>query len=546
MLSAMSRTQTRLPIRRAVDRVRQDSGLGLISAVAMAVFVLLVYVIVVLGGGAIIGRTGSPSVWLSVLATAIVAISFEPVRNWTRKKFAQALHQQRTTPYDVLASFPASVTGSYPAEELPQRMAKVLADGTGAERAEVWLAVHGRLERGASWPPDQREPATAASSGTRAIPPDPAQPLLGPDLEDGTPQIVVDGLRNSVAVCERGELLGALQVTLRENQELAPVEQKLFAGLAAQSGLMLRVAGLRTELEQRLAQLELRAGELRRARRDLVSRQDAERKRLERNIHDGAQQEVLALLVNLRLTQTLMSRKPERAAKLLAEQAAAAHATIDTLTALSSGLYPRLLTESGPVAALRSAVAVGPIPVTLTAIAVPRCAPEVEAAMYFCCLEAVQNAGKHSGASVITIDIRGRPDLGTIEFTVDDNGRGFSVDHSPGNGLANIRDRIESLQGSISISSVTEHRDQELPGPDGAAPKGEQAIAGGRHGTTIRAQIPVSATVFTEAPAGPNTAGDGGGAAPSRVTAGGATATGSSDSGHGPISLNESPRSAGG
>lgn len=485
----MSQTRTRLPLRRAVDRVRQDSGLGLISAVAMAVFVLLVYVVVVLGGGALIGRTGSPSVWLSVLATAIVAISFEPVRAWIRRPLAQALHQQQITPYDVLASFPASVTGSYPAEELPQRMAKVLADGTGAERAEVWLAVHGLLELSATWPPPDNFTATAAVLQDMSAP---TPPLLGTDLPDGTTEIVVDGLRNSLAVCERGELLGALVVILRDNQELAPVEQKLFAGLAAQSGLMLRVAGLRAELEQRLGQLEIRAGELRKARRDLVSRQDAERKRLERNIHDGAQQEVLALLVNLRLTQTLMSRKPERAAKLLAEQAAAAHATIDTLTALSSGLYPRLLTESGPVVALRSAVSIGPIPVTLTATDVPRCSPEVEAAVYFCCLEAVQNAGKHSGASGITIDIRGWPDLGSIEFAVVDDGCGFRVSSVPSNGLANIRDRIESLQGTVTITSIpAEPADNPPPALLHQIPDGGSGGSAEQHGTTIRAKIPI-------------------------------------------------------
>jgi signal transduction histidine kinase len=235
-----------------------------------------------------------------------------------------------------------------------------------------------------------------------------------------------------------------------------------------------------------------------------VSRQDAERKRLERNIHDGAQQEVLALLVNLRLTQTLMSRKPERAAKLLAEQATAAHATIDTLTALSSGLYPRLLTESGPVVALRSAVSIGPIPVTLTATEVPRCSPEVEAAVYFCCLEAVQNAGKHSSASSITIDIHGGPDIGSIEFIVHDDGRGFTVSRVPGNGLANIRDRIESLQGTVTITSIpVEPEENAPPGNPDQRPDDGTASPGQRHGTTIRAQIPLLAAAFTPGPAQP-------------------------------------------
>ena len=178
-------------------------------------------------------------------------------------------------------------------------------------------------------------------------------PGLGLDKPEVAPVVVVEGRRHSLAVRERGELLGALTVVVRDGQQLTPVEERLFAGLAAQSGLMLRVAGLRAELEQQLAA----AGA---THRGIAQRHDAtwspgrtpSDKRLERNIHDGAQQEVIALLVNLRLAQTLLARSPERGARLLAEQAAAARATIDTLTALSRGLYPRLLTDAGPVAAL--------------------------------------------------------------------------------------------------------------------------------------------------------------------------------------------------
>jgi signal transduction histidine kinase len=192
---------------------------------------------------------------------------------------------------------------------------------------------------------------------------------------------------------------------------------------------------------------------------------------LERNIHDGAQQEVLALLVNLRLTQTLLARAPDRGARLLSEQAAAARSTIDTLTALSMGLYPRLLTDAGPVAALAAAVASGPIPVDLASSNVPRCPPDVEAAVYFSCLEAVQNASKHSQATLITIDIRGRfgdDGSGEIGLTVTDDGRGFDTARRTGNGLINICDRIECVQGTVSITSN--------PG----------------HGTLIQARIPTS------------------------------------------------------
>ncbi|HEY4991654.1 MAG TPA: ATP-binding protein [Nakamurella sp.] len=459
----------------ALDRVRQDRGLGLITAAAMALFVVVVYALVVLGGGALLGRVGSPSLWLSVLATAIVAIAFEPARARINLFLARALHQAKATPYQTLADFPATVTGVYPAGQLPLRMATVLAEGTGAARAEVWLTVHGRMELAASWPEQLPPNAIDIAQCRAAVVP----PALGADAADAPPTVVVVGSQHSLAVVERGELLGALMVEVREGRHLTPVEQRLFAGLAAQSGLMLRVAGLRAELEQQLRTLQRRTAELRRSRRDLVDRQDAERQRLERNIHDGAQQEVIALLVNLRLAQTLLTRSPERGTRLLAEQAAAARSTIATLTALSRGLYPRMLTDDGPVAALTAAVAAGPIPVELRADRVPRCAPDVEAAIYFSCLEAVQNATKHSGAARITIVISGRFRAGgvrEIDLTVTDDGQGFDTTRRTGNGLFNMQDRIECVQGTVSVDSA--------PG----------------RGTTMRARIPTAAGTLGSAP----------------------------------------------
>ncbi len=104
-------------------------------------FVVLTYVVVVLGGGALIGQTSSPSLGLSVLATAVVALGFDPVLTRLEKLVARTVLGGRPSPYDVLRRFTAAVTGSYPAEELPERMARVLADGTGALSAQVWVAV---------------------------------------------------------------------------------------------------------------------------------------------------------------------------------------------------------------------------------------------------------------------------------------------------------------------------------------------------------------------------------------------------------------------
>ena len=411
--------------RRSLDRIRQDGGVGALTGLSMVVLVVLTYVLVVPIGGALVGQSGSPSLWLSVLATAMVALGFEPVRRRVSSALARALGRDRRTPQEILTELGSSVTGQYPAEEIPLRMAKVLAEGTGAARAEVWLLVQGRLAPAARWPPAATTPARDRAAG--------------PQREQ------------SLDVHERGELLGRFTIVLAPDQELTPVEDRLFAGLAAQSGLVLRAAGLRADLRRQLEQLERRTTELRRARRELVGRQDAERQRLERNIPDGAQQQVLALLVNLRLVQTLSSRSPDRAGAVLAAQADAARATIETLTTLSRGLFPPLLASAGPVAALRTAVRSAPIPVRITSTGIGRLPAPLEAAVYFSCLEAVQNATKHSQASLISIDIF--EDTGELRFTVSDDGRGFDPAARTGSGLAGIRDRIESLHGAVTVDS---------------------------------------------------------------------------------------------
>lgn len=405
------------------NRVRVDGGVGVLTAVVMGAFVVLFYVAVVIGLGRLLGDDGAPDLWLSVLATALVALAFEPVRSGVRGWVARRLGSGRIPPDQVLAGYLTSVTGRYPAAELPTRMAKVLFEGTRTARAEVWLAVNGTLECAAHWPPD-------------------------PDSREAE---VPDNRRRTQQVREGGQLLGALTLVLRPGQQLTPVEERLFGGLAAQSAIVLRTAGLRESLNTRLVELEQRTAELRTARRALVARQDAERQRLERNIHDGAQQQVIALLVNLRLAQTLSNRSAERAGQLLADQPAAVRETIETLTELTRGLFPRALTESGPETALRGIIQGSPIPVLVRAESMTRHPPDLEATIYFCCLEAIQNATKHSRAATITVTLIGRPDR--VEFSVSDDGAGFTPGSGHG-GLAGIRDRVESVRGDLTIRSA--------------------------------------------------------------------------------------------
>jgi signal transduction histidine kinase len=413
--------------RRLRGREAGPAGLVLLG---MALFVTAVYVVVVRGGGALIGSTDSPSLALSVLATAIVALGFQPVRRRLRPIAARLVRGERTAPYEVMTRFLDEVSGGYATDEVPARMARVLADGTGARYAQVWLCLGGAPTLAATWPPE----ATAAGSDP---PPDAADPPAG---------------RRALAVRHADEELGILVVQERDRQPLTPVEEQLFTGLAAQAGLVLRSVRLRAELAVRLKESTQRARELSASRERIIAAQDEERRRLERNIHDGAQQHLVALAVNLRLARTLIARSSERLPAVLTDLTRAAEDTIDTLSDLSRGIYPRALSEKGLAAALQIAVAAGSVPVDLTVEDMPRPRPDIEAALYFCCLEALQNAAKHAGATraVVRLSLTAEG----LELAIADDGKGFSPSAvGPGSGLVNMRDRAESVGGRLRVDS---------------------------------------------------------------------------------------------
>jgi signal transduction histidine kinase len=419
---------------REAGLARHGGRARLLVIAGLVAFVITVYVVVVLGGGVVIGRTSSPSLPLSVLATAIVALAFEPVQTRLERSTANLLSGGVPSPYEVLSRFSENVTGSYPTEELPSRMATLLGEGTGAAWAQVWLTVQGELTLAASWP-ETTDPVTDL-------------PQLGADARDSS----AEG-RRAVSVRHAGALLGVLRLQERPGLPLTSVEERLFTGLAAQAGLVLRLAGLRADLAARHAELAARADELRLSRERLIETQDNERRRLERDIHDGAQQHLVALAVNLRLAETVAARSPERAVKVLEAQSEAAREAIDTLTQLSRGIYPRLLADDGMVPALRAALAISPIPVRVEALDVPRLPTAIEAALYFCCMEAVQNAAKHSRASQVTVTVSTLD--GSVRLTVEDDGAGFDVTSAePGAGLSNMRDRIDAAGGQLELTST--------------------------------------------------------------------------------------------
>jgi signal transduction histidine kinase len=392
-----------------------------------------IYVLVVLGGGVLIGRTDSPSPVLSVLATTMVALAFAPAQ----RALERASARHAATPYDVLTRFVEHVAIEDGTEELPGRMSRVLAQGTRAQWAQVWLEVSGRLTLAGRWPPAAHDDST---------PPAPEKP--------GVTAIATNGMRTS-PVRYGDQVLGVLRLQERRGLPLTAVEERLFTDLASQAGLVLRLAGLRADLVNRHHELEARTVELEGSRARVIEAQDAERSRLERDMHDGAQQHLVALAMNLRLAQVVVVRSPERGRHLLVEQADAARLAIDTLSSLSRGIYPQMLSEQGLVAALRAGVSASPIPVLLDAEDSGRPPPQLEAALYFCCMEAIQNAAKHSGASRLTVRLRHDGTRWCLK--VIDDGSGF--DHNRalalarGAGLMNMRDRLDAVGGTVAVIS---------------------------------------------------------------------------------------------
>ncbi|MGD0194128.1 MAG: sensor histidine kinase [Candidatus Dormibacteria bacterium] len=392
---------------------------------SLAVFITAVYVGIAVGVGTLVGSGGKPNLMLSILATAIVAIGFQPVRERFQRIANRLVYGKRATPYEVLSEFSGRVAETYAADSVLSRMAQVLQEGTGAESATVWLRGTAELRPAATYPD--------GTGGHQSL-----------SMSNGSLPAVSDATR-LVEVRHQGELLGALSVNKRRGEALTPIEQKLVDDLAHQAGLVLKNVGLSADLQARL-------DELRASRQRLVHAQDMERRRLERNLHDGAQQHLVALKVKLGLAEMLVSRDPAKAAVTLEQLKCDADDALETLRDLARGIYPPLLADKGLVVALESQARKATVPVHVNADGVDRYAQDVEATVYFCVLEALQNVQKYATASEVQVRVSASNNM--LTFEVADDGTGFDAERTKtGAGLTNMRDRLEALGGSVLVTS---------------------------------------------------------------------------------------------
>ncbi len=391
----------------------------------LAAFITAVYVGIVVGVGTIAGAASNTV--LSAVAAAAVALAFQPVRRGAQRIADRLVYGSRATPYELLSDFSQRVSSTYAADDVLPRMARLVAEGIGADRAAVWLRSDGVLRVAASWPDDDERPAPVAIDDGDAVPPLP-------------------GSTDTFPVDHHGDSLGALGVAMPLNDPMDPTKAKLVEDLASQAGLVLHNVRLTAELQARL-------DDLRAAQKRLVAAQDHERRKLERNIHDGAQQQLVALTVKLRLAQALVGKEPARAESMLVDLQADSQSALEDLRDLARGIYPPLLADKGLAAALASQLRKSAVQATLLADGVGRYPQEIEAAVYFSCLEALQNAAKYAAASSATVELH--DDGAELGFTVSDDGLGFDPSSVVyGTGLQGITDRLGAIDGRLAVESA--------------------------------------------------------------------------------------------
>jgi signal transduction histidine kinase len=348
---------------------------------------------------------GTPR-WVVIVVAATMGALFQPLLRLARRIADRLVFGRRATPYEVLTEFSEHVGETYAAEDVLPRMAQVLGQGIGGHAVTVWLRLEGELRPLATWPRDV----------------DP---------------VPIDG--DAFPITHAGDELGALAIAMPADDPMDATKEKLARDLAAQAGLVLRNVRL--------------VEELRASRRRIVTAQDTRAKALERNIHDGAQQQLVALAVQLRLLEGLVERDPVKAKAMAADLQDATHTALEDLRDLARGIYPPLLADKGLAVALEAQARKAAVPTRVDADGVGRYPAETEATVYFCVLEALNNVAKYAQARAATVSLA--VSNGDLRFAVADDGVGFDPSVTGyGTGLQGMADRLDAVGGRLEIVST--------------------------------------------------------------------------------------------
>ncbi|MGB9376328.1 MAG: sensor histidine kinase [Mycobacteriales bacterium] len=427
-----------------------------VVASGLAVFVCVVYTVVVVGFDRQVQPGERVLVGLFILAAIVVAVFGLPVRSRLREVAERLVPGPAIRPQQALDNLSARMTRAVPMDELLLQMAETLHRSMAPAGAEVWVSSDEALVRTASVP--DRPPARLVLGAdelnvvARAhVSGNAWASVWLPDVLSGRDDQVV----RVAPISHLGELLGLLVVARPAGSRgFGEDDESSLSELARHTGLALHNVRLDGALQASLEELRRRNADLQASRARIVAAADASRRRIERDLHDGAQQHLVAMAVRIGLARSIVEDDPGQIDTVLEDFRRDIQATLTELRGLAHGIYPPLLRDRGLGEALRNAGGRSSLPVEVDVDVPGRLPPDIEAAVYFCCLEAMNNAGKHAGEDAkITVNVACRG--GSVVFDVADDGVGYDVEKvSEGQGFLNMRDRVGAYGGEISVESA--------------------------------------------------------------------------------------------
>ncbi len=406
---------------------------------------------------------------LSMAAAALAAFAYQPTQAWLADRANRIVYGERVSPDEALRTWGSRLTRSIPLDELLLQLAEALRKSMQLTSAQIWVGAGGRYEIAAMVP---HRPAGPYVLGAKELAVVSRSGVSGGTWLDVWLPGLVDSSSAAATrvapIAHSGDLLGL--IVCRRPPDGAFFDEdddRVLTELARQVGLALHNVQLDTALQASLDELRQTNEELRASRIRIVAAGDSERRKLERNLHDGAQQHLVSLAVKLRLAKDAVVDDPADAEAMIDEVRSDLQEAIVELRALAHGIFPPLLMSGGLGEALPAAATRAALP-TVHDISVGRHPAEVEAATYFCCLEALQNAGKYAGPGA-SATLRVWEEPTGLSWEVVDDGVGFDAANVclDGQGFLNMRDRMGAFGGTVDVISS--------PGT----------------GTTIRGHVPV-------------------------------------------------------
>ncbi len=441
--------------KRAADVVVHASALAAAALVVVAVYLVLV-----------VGINGRPvgteqGVMLSsVVAALVAALLVPPVRSTVAEEVRSLLHDERPSTGDIVTTFGARMSRAVPMDELMLQLAESVRETLPGTVVEIWTGTSDALRRTTSVPSRPaallRVSGAEATTVTRARIGGPAWVRVWlPDLVPAEPH----GDFRVVPVAHLGQLLGLVVVVRPERTaDFGDADDDALVELAHQLGLALHNVQLDSALQESLKELAQRNEELQASRLRIVTASDAARRTIERNLHDGAQQHLVALAVKLGLAASMAEDgETDMVPQMLTDLRTDVHTTINEVRELAHGIYPPLLRDRGLSEALRTAAGRSGLPCSVDVSLPGRYPEQAETAAYFCCTEALQNAAKYAGdGASITLSVSA--DEQTLRVEVADDGAGYDMAHGrEGHGFLNMRDRLGAIGGTLEVVSAPGH-----------------------------------------------------------------------------------------